>query len=492
MTLTSSLTRAAVLGIAVLVMATGAAVADIPDDAALPDDVIAVERYQGDDRYGTAARTALAAYPDGATTAVIAVGDEFPDGLAASYLAGAEDAPILLTAPSSLPLITQDAFDELGTERAIIVGGPAAIDESVEERLVELLGSEDAVERIHGADRFETAAFVHNRVGTLGRLRDLSGDTDRELATAIVASGRSFPDALAAGPLAHAAGVPILLTEPHRLPDITRLALESGVEQVLVAGGPVTIDRGVLARLRGIDGVEVVERVSGVDRTATAVALAQLTRRQLGWTGETVTVALGTDFPDALSLGPAASRMQAPVLLTRSTSEVGAATFAALQDGCDTLVDVVVAGGQVAIDATAERQVELATSCADHTFSLSGDAEVAAGDPDATGAGWLWVESLCVAVRVQDLTSPAVGAHVHAGEQGEDGPIAATLETPAPTTGDGLSVGCLTDDDVHDGTAGDLRAALSEDPSGFYVNVHSEDHPDGAVRGQVAPAPATG
>lgn len=491
MTLTRSLVRGAALGAALVMATTVTGAADIPDDAALPDDALAADRYEGPNRYATAGQIALQTYPDGVPTAIIARGDDFPDGLAASYLAGVEDAAILLTQPSSLPLETQDALQQLGTQRAIIVGGPTAIDQSVRDRLVTLLG-EGNVDRVSGQDRFQTAAFVFDRVGEFGALGDVSGDSDQQLTTAIVASGRNFPDALSAGPLAHAAGVPILLTEPDSLPDITRFTLERGVEQVLVAGGPVTIDEGVVARLRGIDGVQVVERVSGPDRSATAAEFAALAREQLGWPAEAATVSLGADFPDALSLAPAASRMQAPILLTRSTSEVGPATFVSLQNGCQTLVDLVIAGGAVAVDASAERQAELATSCADHAFLMDPDQVVGGGDVQAAGAGWLWTESLCYAVRVRDLSSPAVAAHVHSGDAGQNGPIVAALDTPSPTTGDGLSIGCLTDADVEEGTAAELRAALQEDPSGFYVQVHSEDHRNGAVRGQVAEAADAG
>jgi hypothetical protein len=76
-----------------------------------------------------------------------------------------------------------------------------------------------------------------------------------------------------------------------------------------------------------------------------------------------VTVALGTDFPDALALAPTASGQQAPVLLTASTSQAGAATVAAVRDRCATLQNLVIAGGELAIDGNAERQLEQATVC---------------------------------------------------------------------------------------------------------------------------------
>jgi putative cell wall-binding protein len=480
------LARVAALAATALLATTGVAAADIPDDSALPDDAVAAQRYAGGDRYATAARTALEAFPDGADVAIIARGDTFPDGLAASYLAGVEDAPILLTQSNRLPLITQDAFGPLGIQRVVIVGGTGAISQGVEDRLVEEFG-EGGVDRIGGGDRFQTAAFLFNQTGAIGQLDDVSGDSTRRLSTAVVASGRNFPDALAAGPMAHAAGLPILLTERGSLPAITRFALESGVEQVLVAGGSATVSSSVVAAIRGIDGVDVVERVSGPDRTATAAAFARLTRDQLGWPAEAAAVSLGIDFPDALSLAPAASRMQAPILLTRSRSEAGAATFADLQSTCETLTTLVVSGGSVAIDATAERQLELGTSCADHTFPLAADAVVdGGGDTDGRGTGWLWTESLCHAVRVRDLGSEATAVELRRGAPDETGQLVAELGAPSPATGDGLSAGCLTDDEIRGGSADELRAALQEQPGDFHVLVRTEDHPDGALRGQVA------
>lgn len=495
MRLTRSLARASALAAVAVLTTALAATAEIPDDDALPDDAVAAERLAGVNRYQTAQDIANEAYPDGADTVIIARGDAFPDGLAASYLAGVEDAPILLTQPNALTLETQDAMDDLQPERAIIVGGPTAIDQNVEDALVAYLGGADRVRRIEGNDRFFTAAVISNE-GAAGTLSDLSGDSTDELRTAIVASGRNFPDALAAGPLAHAGNLPILLTEPDRLPDITALALENrDIQQVIVAGGPVTISEAVLDQIAGIGGVEVVQRVSGADRTATAVELADLAREQLGWPAENTAVALGTDFPDALSLAPAASGMQAPILLTRASDHVGAPTFAALQATCDTAGRLAIAGGETAVDATTERQAELATSCADHAVELTSEAVVAdgetgAGDPEASGNAWIWTESLCYAVRAQDLSSPATDAALRSGGAGTNGGVVAALDTPQPTTGDGLAVGCLTADDIQDGTPDDLRSALQEEPESFYVDVRSEDHPDGALRGQVADAPA--
>ena len=129
--------RVVALAAAAVLATTTAATADIREGQ-VPDEAEPADRHAGGTRYATAALTALDSFPDGADTAIIARGDEFPDGLAASYLAGLEDAPILLTKPSELPLETQDAMADnaLGTQRAVIVGGPAAIDAAPGRRVV--------------------------------------------------------------------------------------------------------------------------------------------------------------------------------------------------------------------------------------------------------------------------------------------------------------------------------------------------------------------
>src|SRR5690606_26720334 len=122
-------------------------------DAAAPRTTLGTERYAGSDRYETAARTALASYRDGADTVILARGDAFPDGLAAAFLAGVENAPILLTRSDALPAATADAIHRLEAKDAIVVGGTAAVGHAVVDQLYELV---DNLDRIQGRDRYHT------------------------------------------------------------------------------------------------------------------------------------------------------------------------------------------------------------------------------------------------------------------------------------------------------------------------------------------------
>jgi hypothetical protein len=102
------------------------------------------------------------------------------------------------------------------------------------------------------------------------------------------------------------------------------------------------------------------------------------------------------------------------------------------------------------------------------------------GDPDGSGLAAVAVfparGELCFAMRVEDITLPAAAAHVHRGRAGVAGPVRVTLEAPGAN---GTSRGCVEDLRTR------LLRRIKEEPRRFYVNVHTSDFPDGAVRGQL-------
>jgi hypothetical protein len=102
------------------------------------------------------------------------------------------------------------------------------------------------------------------------------------------------------------------------------------------------------------------------------------------------------------------------------------------------------------------------------------------GDPDGSGLAAVAVfpasGRLCFAIHVVDITLPADAAHVHRGRAGVAGPVRVTLEPPGAN---GTSRGCVED------LRRTLLRRIKEEPRRFYVNVHTSDFPDGAVRGQL-------
>lgn len=106
-------------------------------------------------------------------------------------------------------------------------------------------------------------------------------------------------------------------------------------------------------------------------------------------------------------------------------------------------------------------------------IELTGANEVCDGDTcsgDGTGSAELEINSdenqICYDISLEGVEN-VKAAHIHSGTEDEAGPVLVNLEYP-----EGEDDGALED--------------ISEEPAGFYVNVHSEQYPDGAVRGQLA------
>ncbi|QBI18720.1 cell wall-binding repeat-containing protein [Egibacter rhizosphaerae] len=197
------------------------------------------DRAGGADRYETAAAIAGETHPDGADVVYLATGDEFADALSAAPTAADGEARMLL-AGHTLPAATAEALETLEPDDLVAVGGPAALPDEVVDEAVEAAGGA-LVERVAGADRYETAAQVSTH-------RDLT-----EARTAYLATGEDFPDALAAAPAAASEGAPLLLTRRDELPEATRAELERlEVERVVVAGGTAAVGEGVAEEVRAL------------------------------------------------------------------------------------------------------------------------------------------------------------------------------------------------------------------------------------------------
>lgn len=164
----------------------------------------------------------------------------------------------------------------------------------------------------------------------------------------LLASGVTFADALAAAPLAHEMDVPLLLTDTYTLPTATVRELQRlGANQVVLIGGTQAIGTGVVNQLAalGFSGGEVT-RIYGADRYATAAAIADRWVIEHGGYPETVYVASGTAFADAVCAASAAAVEGSPLLLT-ATSSIPAATAAEIADLGPTTC--VVAGGPLVV-----------------------------------------------------------------------------------------------------------------------------------------------
>ncbi len=278
-----------------------------------------VHRLFGNSRYETSYAISQEGF-DSASCAIVASGENFPDALGASALAGAVDGPVVLTSPSNWNRYQSDynmtsELKRLGVKKVYIIGGSAAVPTIAETKL-KAAGYE--VERVYGDTRQQTAARVAEKVASLS-----SCDT------AIVASGTTPWDSLSASPYAYAKKCPIYLTEGDgslSANTISAIRANRGIKKIVIVGGDSAVWSGAEASLRSAG--YSVERWSGNTRYDTSQIIASKAIAQ-GMSASTVAVASGENFPDALAGGALAGSRNGVLLLSPKSDGEAAASWIA-------------------------------------------------------------------------------------------------------------------------------------------------------------------
>ncbi|WP_108664253.1 cell wall-binding repeat-containing protein [Euzebya rosea] len=322
----------------------------VPSDVELPDapdewyTTAAVERIEGPDRVATAVAVSAASHPDGADTVVLATAGAFADALAGGVLAGVRGGPVLLVATEDLSSATADELVRLAPSTVIVAGGAEAVADAVLDAVRDRLPDAD-VRRVAGDGRFATAVALAEE-----QVRTDEGE-EASVDVVYVASGRTFPDALAVTPVAGTAEAPLLLTEPTELPDVTGDALRRWMPtEVVVAGGESAVSDDVVRAIRRAVPLATVRRIAGDGRFDTAVEAARELPRDL----DRALVATGDRFADALSAGAAATADPSWLLLTSTDALPTATRHAIAELGPASLV---VVGGTAAVSALVVEQL---------------------------------------------------------------------------------------------------------------------------------------
>lgn len=253
-----------------------------------------ITRLSGGDRYMTAIEASKKFAP-GVPAVYLATGTNYPDALSGASAAAAIGAPLLLTLPDRLhePVLTE--ILRLRPSEVIILGSNSAVSSSVEERLSALNISH---RRIGGSDRFETSRLIME-------------DAFPVASSAYIATGNNFPDALAATGAAGKLRAPVVLVNggSTRVADATINSMRArGITTVRIAGGPPAVSEEIRIHLETA-GFQVYRR-SGADRFETAVAINS---ELFGHETDTVMIATGYNFPDALAGAALAGQIGAPL-----------------------------------------------------------------------------------------------------------------------------------------------------------------------------------
>jgi putative cell wall-binding protein len=182
-----------------------------------------------------------------------------------------------------------------------------------------------------------------------------------------VASGETFADAIAASPILGLNG--LLLTRRDELPAVTERLIREGVSRVLIVGGTASVSSVVEDALRRIchsdsQGGYCVQvgRIAGANRQATAVAVAEHLYAGPSTGIQTVQLARGDQFPDALAGGSFAQRSRTVLVLTLDPNNLSTEAREYLRRHRDSIQRINVFGDNTAVsDAVVEEAKAAAT-----------------------------------------------------------------------------------------------------------------------------------
>ncbi|MBD8023312.1 cell wall-binding repeat-containing protein [Microbacterium gallinarum] len=254
-------------------------------------------RLAGADRYATALSVA-SRYQPGVPAVFVATGLNFPDALSAAAAAALVGGPLLLTPSATLPAAVKAEIQRLNPTDIYVVGGTGAVSAGV----LNSLSTIAPTTRLGDADRYLTGLKI---VGATFDAAD----------TAFIATGRGFPDALAATGAAGALKAPVILVDGTKssVPSSTLAELARlGVQNVALVGSSSAVSSGIQSQLASA-GYSVA-RYGGADRYATAAAIND---SFFGYgSTDTLFLATGGNFPDALAGAAMAGRLAAPLYIT--------------------------------------------------------------------------------------------------------------------------------------------------------------------------------
>jgi hypothetical protein len=120
--------------------------------------------------------------------------------------------------------------------------------------------------------------------------------------------------------------------------------------------------------------------------------------------------------------------------------------------------------------------------------TLSGQEEVPPTNSQTTGMAEFTItgENAEYSVNASNIQGVTAG-HIHSGGQGENGPIVVTLFKNDSPTNEVSETGSITVDKLEGPMAGkqltDLVTAMRNGE--IYVNIHTEQNPNGEIRGQI-------
>ncbi|AWH77995.1 cell wall-binding repeat-containing protein [Clostridioides difficile] len=202
-----------------------------------------IDKIQGADKYETAGL--IADKQSYATAILINADSTMADGLSASGLAGATNAPILLTKKNNIPNATLKRVEK--ANKVYIIGGESSIDKATETFLKDK-GIE--TKRLQGNDRIKTSYNVAKEINSINKVNKVI----------LTNAFKGEPDAMSIASVAVRDKAPIILTDGKSVPFNT-----TGIESYAIGGTSSMSDKLVndtnSTRLGGADRYDTNKKI---------------------------------------------------------------------------------------------------------------------------------------------------------------------------------------------------------------------------------------
>ena len=341
-----------------------------------------VREFGGTDRYDTAIRLAknwatLEGGIGSVTNVFVASGTSLVDAVSVAGLAGAMNAPVLLTESDELPGSVKDFIEDYGVDNVYLLGGSAAISDAVATS-IEGLTNEPTVTRIAGADRYATAAAIS------AKITDAASWCGGDGSAAVLVNGEDgLVNAVAVGPMAYRLRVPILLTATDELPEATLSYIDDADIEHVVVIGETSSDITAALTAAGVDQVEPIE---GDSPAAVSANLANLAagdcRTHLGAVSmDTVALIRGDKLVDGVAAAPVLADSAdngdlVPVLVVGESLPSSVADYLAATSATTTAgklhLEILAIGGYAAVsDSVMQAAIKAAASADALTVSIT-------------------------------------------------------------------------------------------------------------------------
>ncbi|RPF71609.1 CHRD domain-containing protein [Aurantiacibacter spongiae] len=139
----------------------------------------------------------------------------------------------------------------------------------------------------------------------------------------------------------------------------------------------------------------------------------------------------------------------------------------------------MIAIGALGLSACATLEEGAVETTSDtYNANLTGSAEVGGGAPQGMGRAEISLSDELgqICYELKDVTGigPITAAHIHRGAAGTNGDVV----FPLNRSNQGEYQGCSD-------ASQSLQDGIAANPSMYYVNVHTSQYPDGAIRGQL-------